>query len=201
MPDIRAAKYFKPATLAAVFALLCLAGLTTVDGNVTKYWETYTLSYVFANPAGFLRIVLNTLKRFYEFYLFSAVGSLLGPLSIPVPITVVIGFLLAAFLSAVSERDGILKIQFKHKVLVAAISLSSFCFILLSMFVAWTSTALSHINGVQGRYFLPFLPLIFFLLPVSYIKVEKNIDRGIVVSLCVLQIVTVSQVFGHIIAR
>ena len=37
--------------------------------------------------------------------------------------------------------------------------------IFLSLYVTWTPVGMDRIDGVQGRYFIPLLPMLLFVLP------------------------------------
>ena len=70
--------------------------------------------------------------------------------------------------------------------------------IFTSLYVQWTYVGNNSILGVQGRYFLPILPLIMLLIA-SKIKIkslyeEKNVNKFVAISIMVLHIYTILQI-------
>ena len=64
----------------------------------------------------------------------------------------------------------------KQMAFVIAISLIIILLVFTSLFVQWTPIASDVIEGVQGRYFLPILPLIFICLGKIKIKYYGKLD-------------------------
>ena len=55
------------------------------------------------------------------------------------------------------------------------------------MALSWTPVGSEYIMGVQGRYFLPMLPLFLVILRNNRIVVRKNIDKLAIEGLLLLQ--------------
>ena len=58
---------------------------------------------------------------------------------------------------------------------------------ILGMALSWTPVGSEYIMGVQGRYFLPMLPLFLVILRNNRIVVRKNIDKLAIEGLLLLQ--------------
>lgn len=88
------------------------------------------------------------------------------------PSVILLYVLLFAFAAAVYRR----KAQISHA--------SAFCaagmlvaVIFLGMYINWSDFGAYHVNGVQGRYFIPLLPLLLFALP-RFVQIsEKTMSR------------------------
>ena len=65
-----------------------------------------------------------------------------------------------------------------------------------AMLVAWTTRGAQIIEGIQGRYFLPVLPL--FLLPLrnSWIRLERNLGRTVLAMLFCMDVYVLLRVFA-----
>jgi len=162
--------------------------------------NTHTISFVFENLLRFALIFINTLVRHGTFYLLSAVGSSLGWLEISVRQILIIGFIFVAFLATLNiEKE--LMLFLKHKIVILFIVLVNFSLILLALFIIWTPTGAIVIEGVQGRYFIPILPLFLLLFSNSTIVLKRNINNALVITLFFLQLFTVLNVFEVIIWR
>ena len=55
---------------------------------------------------------------------------------------------------------------------------------MLSMLIAVTPLSSPVIGGVQGRYFLPFLPVLLISLKNDFIILTKNTNRSILYLMC-----------------
>ncbi|MCW1940777.1 DUF2142 domain-containing protein [Bacillus anthracis] len=57
-------------------------------------------------------------------------------------------------------------------------SISVILLVMLSIYMTWTTVGFPYVVGIQGRYFIPIIPLILLLIQQHFkIKVEKpNID-------------------------
>jgi len=160
---------------------------------------TYTVSFIIQNPIDFLFIFINTLHKLSDFYILSAVGSRLGSLNIPIQGSLIFGFIFVAFLSALSVEESIMDgknlfIKNKNWIVIALLCVSVFTLTLLAMFIAWTAYGSSFIDGAQGRYFTPVIPLLFLLLAKAPIAIKRNINSILIVSIMVLQFFTVINV-------
>ena len=58
--------------------------------------------------------------------------------------------------------------------------------VLAALWIGWTPVTYSHIEGVQGRYFLPFLPMVLLAFKNRVVIFRKNIDMWIVTGLFIL---------------
>lgn len=58
------------------------------------------------------------------------------------------------------------------------------------MYISWSRTEIITIEGIQGRYFLPIMPLIFLLLGRKFLedsKTAKNIATlGVIMQIVVI---------------
>jgi uncharacterized membrane protein len=81
----------------------------------------------------------------------------LGLLTIPLPgISIMAALLL---LLAVALFAGP-RISLAQRLLAAGIALATIAAVELSVYISWTAVGTAEVEGVQGRYFLPILPLL-----------------------------------------
>jgi uncharacterized membrane protein len=71
----------------------------------------------------------------------------------------------------------------------------TYCLTLAVFAVAHTSTGSRVFDGVQGRYFLPVLPLALLLLDNSALRLTKPVDRWLVFGVFVLQCAAIPLFF------
>lgn len=117
--------------------------------------------YILTDPAGYSAVLLRTVDAGIQEWSFQAAGSALGALDVSV------GNLMPAIsvglLAGTAMFGGELgKIRLTGGVRACLLCLSALIslVILTSLYVQWTGYRLSYIEGVQGRYFLPLLPLL-----------------------------------------
>ena len=72
--------------------------------------------------------------------------------------------------------------------------------IFTSLYIQWSDNELPYIDGVQGRYFLPILPLILFLVAGLKIKTDyknQDITKLICISSFIIQLYTIANVMAE----
>ncbi len=115
--------------------------------------------FIVHHPFAFLEILIITIDKMLLFYIQTGLGMYLGPLSIQMPnlyffITIIFIVLILA------QNSDSLKITSQNKLLVI-VTFSAICLLIFtSLFLQWTPVGGGIIEGVQGRYFLPILPLV-----------------------------------------
>lgn len=159
------------------------------------------ISYILKNPIEYVKIFLYSLNVNGQRYLTSLFGGELGwnefSLYFFVPYIYCALFIFVAVTDKTKE-----KLEISKKIIILLIVLAIFALIFTSLYVQWTSPGDTNIKGVQGRYFIPFMPLVAILL--SNIKIttkykETNIIKTISITGMILQIyVILSIVINHL---
>lgn len=117
--------------------------------------------FILTHPLTFLNVLLNTVEMKFPEYLFGMAGSYLGALDI------FTGFLLPAVslgvvaAAALFDND-IRSVNFSPAVrrTLAGLALMIIAVTFISLYVQWNGYRRTFIDGVQGRYFLPVLPML-----------------------------------------
>ena len=73
--------------------------------------------------------------------------------------------------------------------------------IMLSMLIAWTPVSSRVILGVQGRYFLPFLPVLLLALKNHTVVLTKDKNRSILYLMCCLNGYALVRLFSIVCIR
>ena len=162
----------------------------------------YTLTYVLQNPLETIGVFLNTLVELGKDYLGTMIGRYLCTyFDIRVDYWILWGFLLIlilASLQGVREQAVFTVRQRWLFVLIFAATAGAACF---SMLLAYTSIYSPVLQGVQGRYFLPALPVLLLVFRGEKLVWKEERDSILVWGMGVLQILTLSTVFLTIISR
>lgn len=175
--------------------------LNTVESMdvYTAAKETYTISSIFAYPRHFIKMFVDTINNKGEFYIFTLLGNRLGWLNVIIPtyVSMLTGIIL--LLSSVKLEDEVQFITARTKFLLCAISaIIFFAFVVVAY--TWTPQGYEIIEGVQGRYFIPILPIILLSLRNSNLTLKRPIDGKLVYSLCLVNVITLMFAFQQIIS-
>lgn len=177
-------------------AFVSIATTQSVTGAASEV-QGFTLQQILADPLHSIGLLFNTWFDQSEYYLQTIVGGSLAWFQVHVSWVVVCGFILVLFLALVNDETSSYKMSGKQKYLVYILSVFMTGAIVLAMWLDFTPTSLSYVAGVQGRYFLPFFPLLFLTLKNGYITVRKKISTGIVISVFILQFLAVLDIWGY----
>lgn len=138
---------------------------SNVDSRGIETGQFYSLSDLIANPLHTMFIFANTINQKFDFYLSSFLGESLGWFQpeLKTPWFFILFFLFLLFYTArKSDKDSTIPSK-TIKYVFGVLSGLMFIAVLSSMLLGWTFNTELSIEGVQGRYFLPFAPLIFLL--------------------------------------
>lgn len=140
-----------------------------VEGNVPA--ETYNLPEMLKSPIILLKILRNTVQIQGGYYLFTMAGGALGHLDeeigLGIPLLyLVYGITLLINISGTEER----RFSPGARLLCFAVPILSAALLLVSMLISYTPLRTDYVLGVQGRYFLPLLPMLLLSLscPLPY---------------------------------
>lgn len=157
----------------------------------------YVINDVIEDPINTVKIYLKTIKHYGIWYFETMLGSTLSGLTIKLPSWIV--YVLIFTFTLVSLDNGKEKYVFrnKDKMLMILIIASSFCAVLTAMFLGWTPIFSDIILGVQGRYFLPLLPIISFVIRNTTIQFKRHISNELIAVLVVTHSFILSFVINY----
>lgn len=170
--------------------------LTTIDGADSGA----QLSFMLSHPLAFLGVLMRTLQVNLRFYAMSGLGTILGTLQIRVPELYTFfsaGILLLMF----AQNKEYLKSTTIQRVVYVLVFAVITLLIFVGLYIQWTPVASPIIDGVQGRYFLPFILLMPMFLygskpsevRPSLIKKEHILMYGAFMNICALVCVVVTN--------
>lgn len=176
---------------------LPLFGFTVNAYGGTIWSEHYQLSELIRDPAGTAFLLGSTVYEKLDFYLFSLGGTSLGWMNILLPQFLILLGLFFVILSSLPEKTELGRMQTKEKLWYFFIAFLTAAFAVGGMLIGWTNKGASSIEGVQGRYFLPALPL--FLLALRNKKVwiadGSAVRKKAVYAAVFLQVLVVTALF------
>lgn len=151
----------------------------------------YSFGDIINYPKIFIKLFITNLKVCTINFIYLAITGLY---LIDINPIYTIGFIILLILSSFridEEKQYITKIQ---KIIMFMIFMGIFFAIHVVGFT-WTKKGASIIEGVQGRYMIPVLPLMFFMLRNSTLTYKKYIDDKLIFVFCNLQVITLWSAF------
>lgn len=167
---------------------------TTTEATATVGSSTtagYTIGYFLQQPLELVRILANTVSDKTAFYLESLAGQKMGWVEIEISEVIPMLFLLLLILSVLKTREEPLYVKTWHKWWISFICLACMGIILAGMLLTWTPKDYISIEGVQGRYFIPFSLALSLVGRNSRLMYEKSVDRGLMYAGYIGQLLTV----------
>ena len=121
----------------------------------------YTVSDFILNPGKLIRIFENTFFVRVADLFGDLIGLTMGQRSMFSGWIIVLAFVLLLLIAMISSKDDKIVFSGRMKILVLITTVIGVCLVALSMLFAWTENTSDTIQGMQGRYFLPYLVLPF----------------------------------------
>lgn len=163
--------------------------------------QGYTFSYFLEHPIELPLIMLNTLKTSALFYVNTMLGWRLGQMdpNLQMPnlfYLLLIVLLLFCFLPVLEEKKMFRKGNKAWMlVLIGAVVFLG----MYSMLVAWTPISSDVITGVQGRYFLPVLPLgAMVVFSEGNIVLKRDNEKLLSVAYAAFHLFFLAEIFGQV---
>lgn len=161
----------------------------------------FSLSFLWKQPGDFLNMIWNTLAESGTEMITQAVGIDLGALNIKIPVSLIIGFIILLLLAAMEERteaeQGV-QLTAYQKLWIGFLALGIFMAILVSELLFWTPVGYSVISGIQGRYFVPMIPLLLLLIRNRQLVFLEKAERKLLPASIFLHLFVVFYSFSTI---
>lgn len=162
--------------IAVTCSLLWLGVANKYLALQTAGSSTSKIMNILQHPIQYIQILIYTMNSDGQSHLMSLFGGRMTWSSISlifiVPYTLFILFLILS----TTERDIKQKINMFSKTIVILVILAIAVLIYTSLYMHWTDDGAVKISGVQGRYYLPILPLLGIFIG-NCIKAENKYDE------------------------
>jgi uncharacterized membrane protein len=187
------------------YLIMMLQNITTNMEPSYVVWtgveEGFTLAYVLANPLQPIMMLILTMWRNVDFYLLSMIGNDLGWFDTPILLFTIFVFVIFFVLGTFREKEEFIKVTIKKKVIFASLLILSAGMAFGVMLLVWTPITFGIILGVQGRYFIPLIPLLIGVCQTDAIALKRNYNKELLLGLFLLQVYTMYQIIGSSIAN
>ncbi len=201
---------------AAAVAGAWAAAMLLVNGRVVVNYATaaegvtygmeeagFSLTTILHRPMLTAQMFYNTLVHQTEEYHMTMIGSRLGNLDpvLNVPYPAVLAMSLGLLLLALRKPGEQIFITGAARVWIVFVCAVCGAALMLSMLIAWTPQTSTVIQGVQGRYFLPFLPALLMACKNDWLVLTKDKDRSILYVMYCVNLYVVLRLFSVVCAR
>lgn len=203
-------------TAAAVVLAAFVVSMVLVNSQTIVTYATETETYVswaeeagysfaqlLGNPKLVLRLFYNTLVWQAEHYHMTMIGAWLGNVDVvlEVPYLAVCWFTISLLLLTLRKPGEMIQIRGGQRIWVWVTCFGCAAAILFSMLLAWTPVSSRIITGVQGRYFLPILPVFLMSIKQDFVVLTRNRDREILFLMCVVNAYVLLRLFSIVSMR
>lgn len=157
--------------------------------------ESYGAAGLLQSPWTFINMSVRTLFLSGDGFLETMLGMQLGWLDINVTRIAIYGFFLLMILAVLRIEN----IEEQKKIVVTTLHKTSYfitaalcmAIVFASMFMSWTPKLSTAIAGIQGRYFLPFLPVLLLLFRNKTVTVKRDMTNKLIFIAVCLQCVAI----------
>lgn len=163
----------------------------------------YSLGMLLHNPMLLVRMFYNTVLWQAEYYHLTMIGAYLGNLDTVLDVPYLVVVLLTGCLLALAFRkpgENVV-VTGGRRIWIWVLCLACAGATMLSMLIAWTPVSSPVISGVQGRYFLPFLPVLLLTCKNDLVVLTKNRDRSILYLMCCANAYVLMRLFSIVSIR
>lgn len=161
--------------------------------------DGFTLNYILSNPKQSIGMIFKTVFAQDELLFGSTVGNSLGLFQVHISWVIIFGFVLLLCCSVISDYNNKQCMCRKMKYMVSGLSLIIVAAIAMSMWLDATPQSFTYIEGMQGRYFLPILPMLMMTLKNNTVVVQKDIKHVLISGTFVLELLTMFEVWLYIV--
>ncbi|RGF24505.1 DUF2142 domain-containing protein [Coprobacillus sp. AM09-26] len=156
--------------------------------------EGYSIGWLLTHPIEGVNLFINTINLKLEWYYYSCLGQDLSWFTVKLPFGLFKVWGLLLLISALKKDEN--DIDGRMRILFFCIDFIVIFLVMLSMCIYWTPLGYDHIEGVQGRYFIPIIYTIILIINNKRVYLKEFIFRYINIFTCFLIIVTISNLIN-----
>ncbi len=177
--------------LASIFILQAQNSSKLVSDSASTGDDVagYSLQYVFAHPGAIAKMLFYTICYKTDFYI-KSLTAYFGWFQIEAPWLMAVPTIIVVLLAFMRKKNEPNPDNMLSKLYCIILFLIVFLAIELLLLLDHTPFGSVCIEGVQGRYFIPALPLVFLVLRNNVITVSEKMDDAVLVLMPALNILT-----------
>ena len=157
--------------------------VTYVNPDYITFNTGYILSHIFQT----ISLITNSIVKLGDHYLKTLIGGKLSYFSVEISWVWVIGFIILLFMASHRTQEEVFTIKPFQFTFIQLLALACAALVVGGC-ILWTPTYWDTIYGIQGRYFLPMLPIFLLLLKGKTFMIKKDISLSLMFAAGVLNI-------------
>ena len=178
--------------------MLVAAGGSSAVENTT---QTYSLAMCIKNPLHIFAVFFETIRQNLGIYFTGMIGDRLGWVEIEVPSILIIGYVILMILVVIQNERMLHAWRKWERIWLVCLVGMILLIVCAGLMLDYTPSVSGTILGVQGRYFLPLCIPLLLCCQNSVIITKRILDRVIVGSVVVLQMLIVLNVMITVMIR
>ena len=143
------------------------------------------LSYILGDLRNFFLIMGRSIYINFTDIVISYIG-VLGWMEVRLPIIYYMLTIIILLSIAVFDNNKRVSINSGQKILSFSVFIMGLILFLFTMYLSWNEVGDEIVNNMQGRYFIPIVPLLIMIFYNNKYQLNKNIIAGI----CIIFIIT-----------
>ena len=158
----------------------------------------YTVSELIRRPVFIARMVLNSFSLQSGMLLTGMIGMQLGNMDplLGAPFFVVLLYMGGLLLLSLREEWEAERLSLKTRGAFVSISLVVILLIAGALLISWTTREAAMIEGIQGRYFLPLLPLLLAAAGTGGIRLRRGLKLRVLQCFIILDSYVALRIFA-----
>lgn len=178
---IQESKYHKQIWIGlGIFMVGCVVGVFVVASMlptvVLSDSDSYSILYLLQNPKELFAIAYNTVLTFDTYYIDTFIGKYLGYLDIGLPSCLIYLYYAILLVLMIPKEEDRNQLTVCMKVVFVFVSGMTAAFALAGMLLANSTVGDRMVLGMQGRYLLASIALLFFIIEPKFISASKKND-------------------------
>lgn len=142
--------------------------------------EGYNLGELLNEPKRMISLIYKTIFDKGQWYVETSLGSSLGWFELSIPGVVIYPYGVMLLVAGLKKNGEITFLETRARIFIILICIIGIGFACAGMLLGWTPKSYSSIEGVQGRYFLPYMVVGILTLRNSHIVIDEHIERAII---------------------
>jgi len=134
------------------------------------------LENLLSNPLQFALLVIRSYSYNAWSYLATSIG-VLGWLDTSMPSLFTLSYAGMLLAVALIDSTATVRIDIWHRLVMMGVWLLILGSISAALYITWTPVGQDHIEGIQGRYFIPIIPLFLLVLHTHAISLDRATTR------------------------
>jgi uncharacterized membrane protein len=189
-------------TAAALAIALLVRHLTSpeqINSRYIAYADSpgYTLGYFILYPGKLVLIIYQTLRLYGAMYLRQMIGDYLGWLEIRISVLPVIIYIILLIAACIREKNEKVYIGMGTRIYMYIIFVAVCGLAIVAMLLYWTPRDSYTVAGIQGRYFLPALPIALIACRNSRVCRRPCVDKIIMLATVYIQVFVMASYFRN----